>query len=363
MKGVYLPGNRRCEIRETPVIQPGPDQVLVETRASALCGSDLSYIYRPETHMTGPAGYAGVVAGHEPSGLIVKRGKGVPDIWKEGTRVIVYHIQGCTSCHYCRLGLYISCEGAQRKAYGWQRNGGHGDFLLADVQSLVWLPDPLTFLDGAIVACGLGTAYAACSRAQISGSDRILVTGLGPVGLGVSLLARKMGGMVLGLELDETRVKFSQSIGIEAMKCTMNEGGKPDANEDLEKIIAWTGGVGFDVAIDCSGSSSARLTCMKGARSWARVVFVGEKGVLEFSVSDLVIHKSLSLYGSWVCSIGEMEDLVERLVWWDLHPEIIVTDTFDIDYAAEAYKTFDRGKTGKCALLFKNEKQIHQKHP
>lgn len=47
--------------------------------------------------------------------------------WKEGTRVVVYHIQGCGSCHLCRQGLYISCEEPERRAYGWQRDGGHGE--------------------------------------------------------------------------------------------------------------------------------------------------------------------------------------------------------------------------------------------
>ncbi|PAV24091.1 oxidoreductase [Pyrrhoderma noxium] len=337
MKGVYLPGNRQCIVRELAVTQPGPGQVLVEMRASAICGSDLSYIYRSKGHdASGPAGYLNVVAGHEPSGLIVKRGEEVSDDWKEGTRVVVYHIQGCSSCHYCRLGLYISCEGAERKAYGWQRNGGHGEYLLADVQSLVRLPDPLTFLDGAIIACGLGTAYAACCRAQVSGSDYILVVGLGPVGLGVSLLAQQMGAKVLGLDLNKSRVDFASSLGIEAIACSKNKEGQVDSKVDLKIIMTWTENKGVDVAVDCSGSSSARLICMEAARSWARVVFVGEK--------------------------GEMEDLVERLVWWNLHPEIMVTNTFDIDHAAQAYETFDGGKTGKCAILFKGEKQIYQKH-
>ena len=184
------------------------------------------------------------------------------------------------------------------------------------------LPDPLTFLDGAIIACGLGTAYAACCRAQVSGRDYILVVGLGPVGLGVSLLAQQMGAKVLGLDLNKSRVDFASSLGIEAIACSKNKEGQVDSKVDLKIIMTWTENKGVDVAVDCSGSSSARLICMEAARSWARVVFVGEKGQIEFNVSELVIHKSLSLYGSWVCSIGEMEDLVERLVWWNLHPEV-----------------------------------------
>ena len=80
ISGVYILGNRQCEIRETSVPEPGHGQVLVQTRASALCGSDLRSIYRPKVHKTGAEGYLGVIAGHEPCGIIVKRGEGVLDV-------------------------------------------------------------------------------------------------------------------------------------------------------------------------------------------------------------------------------------------------------------------------------------------
>ena len=199
-----------------------------------------------------------------------------------------------------------------------------GEYILVDVQSLVRLTDPLTYIDGAIIACGFGTAYAACIRAQISGRDRVLVTGLGPVGLGVALIAQKMGAKVLGVEFDTDRVAFAKKIGIESFECVKSHDPKSigEGHADVEAVKRWSDGEGVDVAIDCSGSAIARLTCLKSARGWGRVVFVGEGGTVSFDVSDVVIHKSLSVYGSWVCSIGQMEDLVERLVWWNLHPEV-----------------------------------------
>lgn len=80
--GVYLPGDRKCEVREASVPRPGQGQVLVQTRASALCGSDLSYIYRRAKGVAGDARstYRGVIAGHEPCGIIVQRGEGVLDM-------------------------------------------------------------------------------------------------------------------------------------------------------------------------------------------------------------------------------------------------------------------------------------------
>lgn len=170
------------------------------------------------------------------------------------------------------------------------------------------------------MACGLGTAYAACSRAQVSGRDRVLITGLGPVGLGVALLCQKMGATVLGIEYDEARVAFAKSIGIESVGCSNS--GNDDMGKDLNTIKEWSKGEGANVVIDCSGSAVARLTGLKAAACWGRIVFVGEGGRVDFDVSEVVIHKNLTIHGSWVCSIGQMEELVDRLVRWDLHPEV-----------------------------------------
>jgi threonine dehydrogenase-like Zn-dependent dehydrogenase len=92
--------------------------------------------------------------------------------------------------------------------------------------------------------------------------------------------------------------------------------------------------------------------CLAAARDWGRVVFVGEGGSVTFEPSPLMIHKQLTLYGSWVCSIGQMEDLVEDLVRWQLHPESIVSHRFALTQAQEAYEIFDTGRTGKVAIVW-----------
>src|SRR5207237_4742442 len=109
-----------------------------------------------------------------------------------------YQIAGCGLCQDCRGGWMISCPSPERAAYGWQRDGGHADFLLAEERTLVALPDELTYLDGAMVACGGGTAYAPCSRANVSGRDVVLLTGLGPVGTGAALFGKAMGARGVG---------------------------------------------------------------------------------------------------------------------------------------------------------------------
>lgn len=343
MQGLVLPGNRGLEIREYPVPEPGPGQVLLRMKASSLCGSDLRAIYRPAQQGTGPEAYRGVIAGHEPCGQIEKVGADVHR-FRVGDRAVVYHIAGCGLCHACRRGWMISCESPARAAYGWQRDGGHAPYLLAEERTLVALPEPLTYLDGAMVACGLGTAYAACLRAAVSGRDTVLITGLGPVGLGAALLCRAVGARVVGVEAAPERRDLAAHLGFPEVF--------PLSDDLPERLAECTSGHGFEVAMDCSGNAQARHLCLETGREWGRVVFVGEGGTVSFAPSPLLIHKQLALYGSWVCSIGQMEELVEHLVRWNLHPEVLVTHRFTLEQAREAYETFDSGRTGKVAIVW-----------
>lgn len=345
MNGVVLPGQRQLEIRTFPVPEPGQGQVLVRMKASSLCGSDLRAIYRPANQGTGPEAYQGVIAGHEPCGIIEQAGPGVKR-FKAGDRVILYHIAGCGLCNDCRAGWMISCTQPERAAYGWQRNGGHADFLLADVQTLIPLHDELSYLDGAMVACGVGTAYAGIVRAQVSGRDTVLITGLGPVGLGAAMLCQAMGARVIGVEFIPERCELARSIGIHEVVSAH------DPNELKTSLLDKTQGRGFEVAIDCSANASARHLCLEMAREWGRVVYIGEGGTVSFEPSPLLIHKQLSLYGSWVCSLPQMEMLAELLVRWQLHPDVMVTHRFPLAQAKQAYELFDQGQTGKVALVW-----------
>jgi threonine dehydrogenase-like Zn-dependent dehydrogenase len=120
---------------------------------------------------------------------------------------------------------------------------------------------------------------------------------------------------------------------------------------EVEAVRHATGGHGCEVSVDCSGSAPGRALALAGTRRWGRCVFVGEGGRLEIDVSPVLIHRQLTVLGSWVTSVGRMEELVELLVRWDLHPDRTVTDRFPLDDAAAAYATADEGAGGKIAIV------------
>jgi threonine dehydrogenase-like Zn-dependent dehydrogenase len=344
MTGAVLPGDRKVDLRSFAVPEPGHRQVLLRMRASTICGSDIRAIYR-EHLGTGAEAYRGVIAGHEPSGEVVATGLGTQRL-APGDRVVVYHICGCGQCIECRDGYEIGCHQPSRAAYGWQRDGGHAEYLLAEERSCLRLPDELSFLDGACVACGFGTAYEALLRAKVSGNDALFVAGLGPVGLAVGMLGRALGATpIVGIDPSEERRALAMELGV------FDEAGPADA-DSVDRGLARTGGRGFEVTIDCSGSPQGRVTALELTRDWGRCVFVGEGGRVDFEVSRVLIHRQLTLHGSWVTSLRHMEELLDRLVRWNVRPERVVTHRFSLAEAAQAYALADAGTAGKVAIVF-----------
>ena len=79
---------------------------------------------------------------------------------------------------------------------------------------------------------------------------------------------------------------------------------------------------------------------------------VGEGDIVEFDVSQTIIHNQITVYGSWVTSLGHMEALVEKLVEWEVRPDRIVSHRFTLDQAEEAYRVADEGQSGKVVIVF-----------
>lgn len=345
MIGATLPGNSTVEFKEFDIPTPGHGEVLIKTMASTICGSDIRCIYREHTGK-GAEGYLdGMIAGHEPCGIIVEEGEGLRR-FKKGDRVIVYHISGCGVCYDCRRGYAISCTSEHRKAYGWQRNGGMAPYILAEEKDLIPLPDGMSYVDGAQVACGFGTTYEALEKIGVSGDDAVLVVGLGPVGLATAMLAKAMGAQsVIGVEYSDERIAIAKRLGLFDFVFNSDE-------TALNNVLGATGGKGVEKAVDCSANDLGRQLAIRATRPYGKIAFVGEGNTCTFNPSPDIIHGQKTIYGSWVTSLWRMEELVEKIARWGIHPDQLVTDRFPLEKAGEAYALMASGKCGKVAVVF-----------
>lgn len=342
MRGVVFLGDRELELRDMPDPTPGPREVIVAIRASGMCGSDLTQYRMSKEKRTPDRQF---VAGHEPCGVVAARGEWVTDDEAPiGQRVMVHHYSGCGRCKHCRVGYSQMCLYGHR-VYGNNAPGGHAPLMRVIPSMLVPLADELSFDEGASISCGTGTAFLALKRLDVSGRDTLAIFGQGPVGLSGTLLAKAMGARVIAVDLSEERLGLARQFGADV---TIN----PRDGDPVQAIRDLTHGEGAEATLDCTGNPEARVGAVKSARIWGRVCFVGEGNTTTFEISPDIIHKQLTIYGSWTfSSVGQAECarfIVERAI--PLKP--LLTHRFSLEQAEEAYRLFDTQTTGKGVIVF-----------
>ena len=218
MRGAVFLGNKKIEIRNFPDPTPGPGEVVIQMKASGMCGSDLKF-YRPPPGEAQKALGLGsnvepFIGGHEPCGVIAARGLGVSEREAPiGQRVMNHHYAGCGVCGHCRVGWSQLCR-AGITVYGVTGNGGHAEYLKAPARTMVPLPDELSFSEGAAVSCGTGTAFGALRRMHAQGGQTLAVFGQGPVGLSATLIGAKMGARVIAVETNKERLALANGLAL-----------------------------------------------------------------------------------------------------------------------------------------------------
>jgi threonine dehydrogenase-like Zn-dependent dehydrogenase len=349
MRGVVFTGDRELEIMDFPDPTPGPGEVVLEMKASGMCGSDLHQYRRPKggaRQATGlPMNTDPVIVGHEPCGVVVAVGAGVTEAEATiGRRVMVHHYQGCTVCNHCRSGWSQLCQEVPIKVYGNNAHGGHANYIKVPANTLVPLHEALSFAAGAAISCGTGTAYGALRRMNISGNDTLAIFGQGPVGLSATQLAAAMGARVIALDVSEERLSRARDFGAWQ---TVN----PRSNDPVGAIRDLTGGRGADCTLDTSSSPEARIQAIRSAKVWGVMTFVGEGGDVRIDVSPDLLRRQLTLIASWTFSTVIQDECARFIVDRGIEVDRLFTHQWRIDQAEEAYKLFDTQTTGKGVFL------------
>jgi threonine dehydrogenase-like Zn-dependent dehydrogenase len=349
MRAVAFLGNRNLEFVEAPRPSPGAGEVLLQIRAAGICGSDLGFLYRPspDEKSAEPAAYdqwvpsvAGTIPGHEPAGEVIEVGPGVTSL-QVGDRVACYHITGCNECRACRSGWMLHCR--TYRSYGWQRDGAFADYMVADAKSCIKLPEGVSYVDGAYCACGAGTAYQAMKRGQPAGGETVAMFGMGGVGLAGLIFAKAAGASVIAVDPIPLRRELAMELGADLAI-------DPMAEDAVIRIFEATHGEGAHLTMDFSGASAGRLASLDCARVWGRSVWVGERNETTIDPSPQILHKQLTLHGSWVCSWPVMDELIQRLGRGEFAIEPAVTHRFSLAEIDEAFRVADSGQSGKVVI-------------
>lgn len=321
-------GKVHFETRDAPV--PEPDQVVVKTAVSALCGSELGS-YRGAGMKTGNAG-------HEAAGTVVAVGAEVKAI-HIGDRVGVSAVVGCGACPYCEAGQYTWCD--KRKIF----SSMHAEQFAIPARGCHLLPDDVPWAVGTLLSGdGLGVPWHTSRKIQGAAVQTVVVWGLGPIGLGNVLVQAHAGRRVLGIDLVEGRRDLALACGAARVL-----DGSP--GNILEAVREWSGGHGADVAIEAAGRPETLKSCLAAVRQGGTVILNGEQGPLELSPSEDFIRRDITMTGSWFYHFHEFTDMLDAFRN-GLDVDRLVTHEFAFADAGTAFVRFAAAATGKVILRY-----------
>jgi alcohol dehydrogenase, propanol-preferring len=281
------------EIQDLPTPAPGAGQVLVRIEASGLCHTDIHAAHGDWPVKPTPP----FTPGHEGVGIVEALGAGVTGR-QIGDRVAIAWLgHACGTCGYCVSGWETLCE--QQQNSGYSVNGAFAEYAVADARYVVPVPEAISSFDAAPLSCAGVTTYKAAKVAKIRPTERVAVFGIGGLGHLAVQYARIMGGTVIGVDVEQTKLDLATTLGADHVI----NGRETDPVEAIQALG------GADVAIVLAVAPVAFEQAFRSLRRGGRLVCVAlpAEGTITVPIFDTVL-KGISIIGSIV---GTRQDLVE----------------------------------------------------
>ncbi len=333
VKPVAGPG---LELRQVPVPQPGPGEVLIKIHKTAICGSDVHiYDWNPwaAEHVK-----PGMVIGHEYVGEIAQLGAGVTG-FQIGMRVSGEGHITCGHCRNCHNGNIQWCKDTM--GVGVDRDGAFAEYVCIPASNVI-LIDPS--LDEDVVAFfdAYGNAAHTALMYPMVGED-VLITGAGPIGIIAAGICKYAGARrVVITDMNDYRLELARKIGVDA---AVNVG-----KEDLHQVMGKQGLVeGFDIGLEMSGNVTAFRQMVRSMRNGGKISLLGlGNGAAPFDFND-IISRGLTIqgiYGRKMDNWHQMSYMVQGGL--DLTP--VITHRFHYTEFEKGFEAMHSGQSGKVIL-------------
>ena len=337
------PGRRSWEEKPKPRINEATDAV-VRITTTTICGTDL-HIMKGDV----PSVTDGRILGHEGVGIVEEVGTAVTGI-RKGDTVLVSCITSCGRCAPCKRGMYSHCKDG-----GWILGNTidgtqaeyvripHADTSLyrlpadADAEAMVMLSDilPTGF------ECGV-------LNGQVKPGDTVAIVGAGPIGLAALMTAQLFSpAEIVMVDLDAKRLEVARTLG--ATRLVNSADGKA-----VESVMALTGGVGVDVAIEAVGIPATFDICQSIVAAGGRIANIGVHGKpVELRMEKLWSH-NITLTTRLV-DTAATPTLMKMVETGRLHPKKLVTHQFQLEDVMKAYDTFgNAAREGALKVILRN---------
>ncbi|MGB0608417.1 MAG: L-threonine 3-dehydrogenase [Paracoccaceae bacterium] len=324
-------------LQMVPVPEPGPNEVLIKVRKSAICGTDVHIWNWDEwSAKTVPVP---MVVGHEFCGQIVDCGPGSQK-YKIGTRVSAEGHVVCGVCRNCRAGRGQLCRNTE--GIGVNRPGSFAEYVCLPEHNVVPIPDDIPDEIAALFD-PLGNAVHTAISFDLVGED-VLVTGAGPIGIMGALVAQKVGARkVVITDINPYRLQLAERMGVQYVVDV--------SKTSLRDVMGDIGmSEGFDVGLEMSGAAPAMRQMIERMNNGGKLALLGIAPT-EFAVDwNTVIFNMLEIKGIYGREMFETWYKMIALVQSGLDISGLITHRISIEDYRDGFAAMTSGQSGKVVM-------------
>ena len=321
-------GVNDVRLETVPVPSIGAGELLVRVHTCGVCGTDLKKI-ASGSHS------APRIFGHETSGVVAAVGAGVRK-FEPGDRVVVFHHIPCRGCYYCQHKTFAQCPTYKKVGCtaGFEPSGGGFaeyvrvmDWIVE--QGTVKIPQGVSFEQACFVE-PVNTCMKGIEALRLEPAETVLAIGQGPIGILLSVLARRAGATVITSDLYPERLRISKSLGF----LDLIDASQQDA---VSSVREQTEGRGADAVILAVGSNALIRPAMDAARCGGRVLLFAQtqRGEVVVDPAAICVDEK-TLVGSYSASVDLQEESVRFVMNREMDLERLISHRFPLPEAAQA---------------------------
>lgn len=331
--------------QDWPMPEVGPDDLLIQVKACAICGSDVKG-YSGKTGRRLPP----IIMGHEAAGIVTEMGENVTG-FEIGDRVCFDSTVYCQKCHFCLSGQLNLCE--NRRVLGvspgeYRQHGAMAEYMTVPYWIAVKMPDTLSFSQASLIET-VSIGVHGANRTPISINDTVVIVGAGPVGLfALQAIRLKGAGKVIVTDLVASRLELAKALGADLALDV-------SAPDFQERLAAETAPFGADAAIEAVGIESAAATALSSIRKGGALTMIGNVSPTINIDLQSIVTREISVYGS-CASNGEYRDCVDLVAAGKIQVDPFISEYASIADGQEVFDRLYKGAPDHIKTVFVFEK-------
>ncbi|MGA8616915.1 MAG: zinc-dependent dehydrogenase [Candidatus Sulfotelmatobacter sp.] len=336
-------GVNDVRLETVPVPGIGPGELLLRVHTCGVCATDLKKI------ATGSHSVPRIF-GHETSGMVAAIGAGVQN-FQPGDRVVVFHHIPCRQCYYCRHKTFAQCPTYKKVgcSAGFEPSGGGFaeyvrvmDWIVEE--GTVKIPDGISFEQACFVE-PVNTCMKGIEALHLQPGETVLSIGQGPIGIILSVLARRASATVITSDLYPERLRISKSLGFDRTI----DASQQDA---VRSVREQTEGRGADVVILAVGSNALIRPAMEAARPGGRVLLFAQtqRGEVVVDPAAICVDEK-ALVGSYSASVDLQEESVRFVMNREMDLERLISHRFPLQEGASALELAANPKPASMKIV------------